>query len=109
VSSGFEALAESVARAWRLLVDYGDNATAARLPELIERLRSGDESAVVSALSEATGSMGSLNDRWLSPENGDRISSDEVVAVNEQLRNLVKNIEVQARSVAAGRGIHLVR
>jgi hypothetical protein len=109
MSNGLEPLAEAVERAQHLLADYGDSATAPGLSGLIERLRSGDDSAVVSALSEATGSMGSLNDRWLCPENGDRISSSDVVAVNDRLSKLVRDIEIQARSVAAERGIHLVR
>lgn len=109
MSNGLEPLAEAIERAWRLLVDHGDSATAPRLPALIGRLRSGDKDAIVSALSEATGGMGSLNDRWLSPENGDRISIEEVVAVNDRLSNLVRDIELQARAVAAQCGIQLAR
>lgn len=109
MSNGLEPLAKALERAQRLLADYGDDATAPRLSSLIERLCSGDDSAVVTALSEATGSMGSLNDRWLCPENGDRILSSDIVAVNDRLRKLVRDVEVQARSVAAERGIHLVR
>jgi len=93
----------------QLLLSHGDDATAPRLPALVDRLRHGDPSAIVYTLSEATGGMGSLNDRYLCPENGDRIAPSEVQAVNERLAKLVKSIEARARSAASEYGVKTVR
>jgi hypothetical protein len=60
----------------------------------------GDMAAVSSALSEATGSMGSLRDRFLCVENGDDIQPDEVEPVNARLELLVKEVERRARAAA---------
>ena len=64
---------------------------------------------MVSAVSEATGSMGSLNDRYLCVENGDAIEAAEVGVVNARLSALVKEVEQQARAAAASHNIQLLR
>jgi hypothetical protein len=69
----------------------------------------GDMSAVSSALSEATGSMGSLRDRFLCVENGDDIPPNDVEPVNARLQLLVKEVESRARAAAAALGIELIR
>ena len=109
MGKGFDAVAEAVAQARQLLVDYGDRVTATRLAALEEGLRRGDESALASVVSEATGGMGSLNDRWLCRENGDRIEQRETGTVNKRLTELVRNIETKARAVATERDIPLMR
>ncbi|MBV9883666.1 MAG: hypothetical protein JO276_11710 [Sphingomonadaceae bacterium] len=106
---GLEAVAEALEQARRLLVDHGDRSTAPRLSALEERLRRGDESALASVVSEATGGMGSLNDRWLCRENGDEVEQHETSAVNKRLTKLVRDIEVKARSAAAKHNVSLVR
>ena len=106
---GFEAVAEAVDRVRQLLLAYGDDFTVPRLATLSDQLRNGDKTAVVSAVSEATGGMGSLNDRYLHPDNGDKIGAHELDAVNKRLTGLVKNIEVAARAAAAASYIRLIR
>jgi len=106
---GFEAVAEAVDQVRQLLVTYGDRFTVPRLSTLCDGLRNGDRTAIVSAVSEATGGMGSLNDRYLHPDNGDKIAASELNAVNKRLTDLVKNIEVTARAAAAANDIRLIR
>jgi len=60
MSDKLEDLAAAIEDVLDLLLSYGDSATAPRLPSLVGRLRGGDQSAIISALSEATGGMGSL-------------------------------------------------
>lgn len=105
----FEVAAEALERVCELLRGHGDHSTSPRLLVLVERLRSGDRNSVISAISEATGGMGSLRDRFLCPENGDQITSAEVHSVNEQLVSLVKDVEAKARAVATCNGIQLFR
>lgn len=69
----------------------------------------GDASAIVSAVSEATGGSGSLKDRYLCGENGDAIASHEVASVNARLRALVEEVEQLARAAASAHDIRLVR
>ena len=109
MSDKLEDLAAAIEDVFELLLSHGDTATAPRLPALVDRLRGGDQSAIISALSEATGGMGSLNDRYLCPENGDGIARSEVQGVNERLAKLVRNVEDKARSAAAQYGIKTVR
>jgi hypothetical protein len=109
MNEGFGAVADALERVHRLLLHYGDESTTPRLPALAERLRRGDDAAIVSALSEATGGMGSLNDRYLCPENGDKIARHEVESANKRLTELVRDVEVEARAAAAERGIRLMR
>ncbi len=109
MSDKLEDLAVAIEDVLQLLLSHGDNATAPRLPALVDRLRDGDQSAIICTLSEATGGMGSLNDRYLCPENGDRIARSEVQAVNERLAKLVRSVEVKARSAASEYGVKTVR
>lgn len=104
-----EPVANAVEQVRRLLLDYGDTSTSPRLVHLEDRLRNGDETALVTAVSESTGGMGSLNDRYLCRENGDKIASHDAVSVNKRLSELVKAIELAARSAARERGVHLIR
>ena len=101
-------LADAVANARDLLRKYGDVYVAARLDTLLSRLTAGSTDAIQSALSEATGGMGSLRDRFLCPQNGDAIASSDVGTVNSLLDDHVREIEVCARAAATAIGIHLV-
>lgn len=103
------ALAQTIAEVRDLLRGHGDKWTSGRMEELGTALDRGDMAAVSSALSEATGSMGSLNDRFLCAENGDDIRPDEVEPVNARLGLLVKEVERRARAAASAVGIELFR
>ncbi len=109
MTTDFEAVAEAVERVRQLLLDYGDEFTAPRLAALSDRIRSGDRTAIVSAVSEATGGMGSLHDRYLHAENGDKIAAHELHTVNNRLTNLVKEMEAAARAAAIANDIQLIR
>lgn len=109
MDSGFERLADAVERVRWFRFNYGDVGTTPRLVALADQLRAGDKSAIVGAISEATGGMCSLCDRYLCPENGDRLTGDEVETVNEELDKLVKNVEREARAAASEYGIALLR
>jgi chemotaxis regulatin CheY-phosphate phosphatase CheZ len=104
-----EALADAIAKVCQLLSQHGDKWVVERMSELEARLMAGDQSAVVSAVSESTGSMGSLRDRFLCPENGDQIEPSDVNAVNERLSGFVREVEARARDAAAQLGIALLR
>jgi hypothetical protein len=104
-----EALVRVLADTGNHLRRYGDSGTAARLEGLQRRLGLGDTMAVVGAVSEATGGMGSLRDRYLCAENGDKILPVETQAVNRQLTQLVEEVERSARVAAAVCDIHLMR
>jgi len=91
-------LAEVVEQASRLLHLHRNSTACPRLVELAARLRSGDNNAIISAISEATGGAGSLNDQTLCP-----------ATVDDQLREAIREIERLARSVACERGVALVR
>ena len=108
-STEIESLISALANTRSLLQKHGDKFTAQRLHHLEASLREGDTSAIVSAVSEATGSMGSLNDRFLCPENGDAIAPQEVEPANAQLRDLVETVELRARIAAAAHHIQLAR
>lgn len=88
--AALQALADVIAITRELLVRRGDMSVVQRLTDLEARLAAGDHSAVVSALSEAAGGMGSLNDRILPVY-------------------LVREIEVKAREAARELGIVLIR
>ena len=92
------SLAEAIEQAAALLQMYGTSATGPRLAELAARLRSGDNNAIISTISEATGGAGSLNDQTLHP-----------AAADDRLRKAIKEIEELARCAARERGIALVR
>jgi hypothetical protein len=66
--------------------------------ELARQLRAGDSDAIVNVVSEVAGGMGSLNDQSLHP-----------AAANTRFRDLLRDIEQNARSAAARKGIHLAR
>lgn len=104
-----DALADALIQTRRLLQQHGDIYTAQRLQGLEGRLKNGDTSAIVSAVSEATGGMGSLNDRQLSVANGDAIQPHDVASANTRLRALVKEVEQRARQAAAAHDIRLIR
>lgn len=107
-STNLYPLAEALARTRGLLQQHGDTFTAKRLHELEGRLNRGDTNAIVSALSEATGGMGSLSDRFLSVENGDDIEPHQVAAANAALRALVEEVEQRGRAAAAAHDISLL-
>jgi hypothetical protein len=104
-----ESVAVALEQVRALLLTYGDRMTAPRLVEVVERLRRGDESAIITAISEATGGMGSLHDRYLCEQNGDAIDAEDVEPVNILLGQLVADIEARARLAAAKRGVRLDR
>jgi hypothetical protein len=64
-----DALIEALSETSSLLRKHGDRFVSARVEELEARLARGDWAAVESAVSEATGGMGSLRDRGLSTAN----------------------------------------
>ena len=103
------ALAHALAETSNHLRRYGASSTPDRLTNLQARLDRGDMTAIAGAFSEATGGMGSLNDRYLCAENGDPIRPDETEAVNRELALLVEKVEQSARAAAAICGIDLVR
>ncbi len=109
MESGYERVAEAVERVRWFLRSYGDVHTITRLVALADELRAGDRNAVVSAISETTGGMGSLRDRYICPENGDKLASHDVESVNEKLDQLIKVVEHEARAAAAEYGIILMR
>jgi hypothetical protein len=92
-----------------LLEKHGDCHVSASLAKIGARLARGDWTVVAWAVTEATGSMGSLNDRILSVRNGDAIQADQEEIVNRRLRALVGEVERTARAAAAVHGVHLVR
>jgi hypothetical protein len=103
------ALAAALAQIRALLRKHGEKFASARVEYLETRLARGDWTAVESAVSEATGGMGSLRDRGLSKANGDSISYEDEAPVNARLEELVKEIERSARAAAAALGIPLIR
>jgi hypothetical protein len=92
------SLAHAIAEARDLLRAHGDKWTSARMEDLGAALDRGDMTAISSALSEATGSMGSLRDIILSVANGDDIRPDEEEPVNARLDLLVREVERRARA-----------
>jgi hypothetical protein len=94
-------LQSSLRKAESLLRRYGDRFVSDRLHELDVRLEAGDMDAIQSALTESTGSMGSLQDRYLCPENGDAIERGDVRVVNAELVNLVGDVRIKATAATA--------
>ena len=103
------SLADALARARRLLQQHGECFISHRMRELEDRLSQGDATAISQAVAEATGSTGSLNDRYLCVENGDAVEPHEEAAVNARFRTLVKEVEQLARVAAAAHSIRLLR
>ncbi|MDB5722920.1 MAG: hypothetical protein JWP15_3538, partial [Alphaproteobacteria bacterium] len=81
-----------------LQLRHGERPISARIAELLQRLASGDMSALHSVIAEATGGMGSLNDRLLSAANGDSIEPWQEARVNQQLGELVGAIRDRAQA-----------
>ncbi|HYI48423.1 MAG TPA: hypothetical protein VEX35_08170 [Allosphingosinicella sp.] len=103
------SLADALARTRHLLQQHGDTFTAQRLHDLEDRLNRGEHAAISPAVSEATGGIGSLNDRFLCVENGDAIEKHEEAKANACLRALVEEVEQRARAAATAHDIHLSR
>jgi hypothetical protein len=101
-----QALKADLVDARELLLTHGDKAIAGRLAELLQRLAGGDRGAILSVIAEATGGMGSLNDRVLSAASGDAIEPWQETRVNQQLGALVRSIQdhAEAARAAAWRG-----
>ncbi len=99
-----EALIQVLAEARTLLAEHGYTSVVARLHDLEARLARGDTEAVVSAVSEATGSAGSLRDVYLYGEGG-----ADLPAANARLDTLVREVERTAREAAGSLGLRLVR
>jgi uncharacterized protein YidB (DUF937 family) len=95
------ALKTALVDARDLLLRHGDQHVPARLAELLQRLADGDMSAILSVIAEATGGMGSLNDRLLSAANGDAIEPWQETRVNQQLSLLVGAIRENAETMRA--------
>jgi tetrahydromethanopterin S-methyltransferase subunit G len=96
-----ESLIRAIATARILLEEHGYTSVPQRLGELEMRLTGGDNDAVISAISEATGSAGSLRDVVL--------SAADCEAASARLDALVRDVEGAAREAAARLGLHLVR
>ena len=91
-------LVASLTQARLYLAQHGERHASGRLSELETRLARDDTSAVVSAVSEASGGMGSLNDVVLGH-----------TFLDARLRALVADVERDARLAAHCLGIHLGR
>ena len=109
ISTELRSLVDALARTRLLLQQHGDRFTAPRLHDLEGRLSKGDTSAIVSAVSEATGGSGSLCDRILSVENGDVIAPHDIASVNARLTALVNEVEQRGRAAASAHHIRLMR
>lgn len=104
-----EALAAALADARRLLERHGDTGISGRLRALEESALQGDPDAAITALIEATGGMGSFNDRILSQSNRDAIEPEDKPAVNAELQRRMRIVEECARAAAAAHGLKLWR
>jgi predicted acetyltransferase len=101
LNPSIEELRTAIVEAERFLRHYGDIHLVQRLRDLDLRLAAGDLRAVQGALSESTGSMGSLNDRILTPANGDPIEESDVPALNARLRILIAAVAQRAKAARA--------
>jgi hypothetical protein len=104
-----EPLVLALARARTLLQEHSYATVADRLEELNVRLERGDRYAVVSAISEATGGAGSLNDISLYAATAEGAEPIWLPDANAQLRGLVRDVERTAREAASNLGIDLGR
>jgi hypothetical protein len=95
--TGYEALKATVTEILSLLTTHGDTYVVDRLSADLVLLEAGDQSVIQTLHSEATGSMGSLRDRYLCVENGDRITEFEREAVNARLGALVERLAQQTQ------------
>lgn len=96
--SDLEELIDALSRTRDLLVEHGERYSSARVGALEERLAHQDVTAIVSAVSEVTGGMGSLNDFVFGIES-----------VDAAFRALVSEVEQRARQAAGALKISLVR
>jgi len=104
-----KALVSALEQTEQLLRAHGDAWVAAAVNELQARLNRGDWTAIQTAVTEATGGMGSLRDRQLSVANGDAITRKDEQAVNARLDELVREVERTAREAATALGLRLFR
>lgn len=104
-----EALRRALRQTEDLLAKHGDKWVTAAVSELEARLARGDWTAIQTAVTEATGGMGSLRDRQLSVANGDAITREDELAVNARLDALIKEVERTARDAAEAVGLRLFR
>ena len=81
MASGTQRLVEKLDEIVRILESHGEQHWSKWIRGDATELRLGNLNAVHHFLS-AFGGMGSLNDRWLCPENGDKITKSEVESVN---------------------------
>lgn len=88
---------EALDRVKSLLIEHGDVSVSGRLADLGVRLRRDDITALKSIITEATGGMGSLQDRYLTPLNNDTLDEGETLEVNRLLQELIRNLENEAR------------
>ncbi len=95
--SSREDILETVTAIIDLLTAHGDVYVVKRLRADRDRLERHDPGARRSLLSEATGSMGSLRDRYLSAGNGDRVAEAERENVNTRLGALVALLAQQTQ------------
>ena len=93
-----ENLAEALARCRCFLVEHDERYISARLEASERGLTREDLTAIVSAVSEATGGMGSLNDYVVGSPH-----------LDARLRGLVLEVERRARAAAAAERIDLLR
>lgn len=87
-----------------LLRSHKYNQVAGRMADLDARLATGDMDAVQSALSEATGSMGSLNDQILygNIDGDDRAANERLRAIVERIRAYADAANAALRASAHG-------
>ena len=109
MTSKVGALIKALGQTRELLRNYGDEWVSSRLEDLESQLARHDWTAIESAVSEATGGMGSLRDRWLSAANGDDIGRDEEPQVNAKLDALIIEVEQSAKAAALEIGLRLIR
>jgi nucleoside-diphosphate-sugar epimerase len=96
-----DELIATVAEILDLLTAHGDVYVVDRLRDYRDQLERQHFNVVRTLLSEATGSMGSLRDRYLCVDNGDRITEAEQEPVNARLGELVVRLAEQARAALA--------
>jgi hypothetical protein len=98
-SDPLAGLIKALAEAGLILRRYGEVYISDALADLEMRLCKGDLTAIQSALIEATGGMGSLNDRIISVANGDHVDERDEVIANKQLRRAVQAVRDEAQAL----------
>jgi hypothetical protein len=84
-------LARSLTDAAGLLRAHQVHHWPEQLEKYATRIQSNDPGAASQLLDEF-GGMGSLNDVWIDPRNGNLIAPDQIQAVNARLRQLLSQI-----------------